>query len=73
MALVHPLVFLPQRVDLEVKQASLYSHTRHSKIAYLVHNDPEHAWSDGAQTLTFDNYRKVVDKCHKIAAVIGRE
>ena len=42
MALVHPLIFLPQRVDLEVKQASLYSHTQHSKIAYLVHNDPEH-------------------------------
>lgn len=42
MALVHPLVFLPQRVDLEVKQASLYSHIWHSKITYLVLNDSEH-------------------------------
>ena len=42
MALVHPLVFLPQRVDLEVKQASLYSHKWHSKITYLVLNESEH-------------------------------
>ena len=38
-----------------------------------VHNDPENAWSDGSQSLKFDNYRSVVEKCHKIAAVIGRE
>lgn len=38
-----------------------------------VHNDPEHAWSDGAQTLNFENFKTVVEKCHKIAAVIGRE
>ena len=38
-----------------------------------VHNDPEHAWSDGPQTLTFENYEKVVRKCHEIAKVIGRE
>ena len=38
-----------------------------------VHNDPEHAWSDGSQTLTFKNYREVVEKAHKIAQVIGRE
>ncbi|MBR3839723.1 MAG: 3-deoxy-7-phosphoheptulonate synthase, partial [Erysipelotrichales bacterium] len=38
-----------------------------------VHNDPEHAWSDGPQTLTFKHYREVVEKAHKIAEVIGRE
>ena len=38
-----------------------------------VHNDPENAWSDGAQSLTFKHYREVVEKCHKIAEVIGRE
>ena len=38
-----------------------------------VHNDPEHAWSDGPQTLTFKHYREVVEKAHKIAQVIGRE
>ena len=38
-----------------------------------VHNDPENAWSDGSQSLKFDNFKKVVEKSHKIAAVIGRE
>lgn len=38
-----------------------------------VHNDPEHALSDGAQTLNFKHYKDVVEKCHKIAEVIGRE
>ena len=38
-----------------------------------VHNDPENALSDGAQTLTFENYKEVVRKCHEIAKVIGRE
>lgn len=38
-----------------------------------VHNDPENAWSDGSQSLKFENFQKVVEKCHKIAAVIGRE
>ncbi len=38
-----------------------------------VHNDPEHAWSDGPQSLTFENYASVVEKAHKIAKVIGRE
>lgn len=37
-----------------------------------VHNDPEHALSDGPQTLTFENFEKVVEKCKKIAEVIGR-
>ncbi|MBE6113710.1 MAG: 3-deoxy-7-phosphoheptulonate synthase [Erysipelotrichaceae bacterium] len=42
-------------------------------IMVEVHNDPEKAWSDGAQTLTFDAYKEMVEKCHKIATVIGRE
>ncbi len=38
-----------------------------------VHNDPEHAWSDGPQSLTFEHYETLVNKCHQIAKVIGRE
>lgn len=34
--------FLRGLIDLEVKQASLYSHIWHSKITYLVLNDSEH-------------------------------
>lgn len=38
-----------------------------------VHGDPEHAFSDGAQSLKPDNFKNVIDKCRKIASVIGRD
>ena len=38
-----------------------------------VHTDPEHAWSDGAQTLKPEKFRQVVDKCRAIAHVVGRD
>ncbi len=38
-----------------------------------VHTDPEHAWSDGAQTLKPEKFRQVIDKCRAIAHVVGRE
>ena len=38
-----------------------------------VHHDPEHAWSDGAQTLTPENFHNLIEKGRKIAKVIGRD
>lgn len=38
-----------------------------------VHNDPPHAWSDGAQCLKPDKFADVIAKCRKVAAAIGRE
>lgn len=38
-----------------------------------VHTDPEHAWSDGAQTLKPEKFRQVVDKCRAVAHVVGRD
>ena len=38
-----------------------------------VHNDPEHAWSDGAESLKVDRFREVLEKGRKIARVIGRD
>ena len=38
-----------------------------------VHNDPEHAWSDGAQSLKPANFRSVIEKGRKISQVIGRD
>lgn len=38
-----------------------------------VHCDPEHAWSDGAQSLKPANFRSVIEKGRKIAQVIGRD
>ena len=38
-----------------------------------VHNDPTHAWSDGAQCLKPDKFAEVIAKCRKVAAAIGRE
>ena len=38
-----------------------------------VHTDPEHAWSDGAQTLKPEKFRQVIEKCRAIADVVGRE
>ena len=38
-----------------------------------VHTDPEHAWSDGAQSLKPEKFRQVIEKCRGIAHVVGRE
>ncbi len=38
-----------------------------------VHHDPENAWSDGAQTLSPENFKQVIEKGRKIAQVIGRD
>lgn len=38
-----------------------------------VHHDPVNAWSDGAQCLTPDNYKTMIDKSRAIAKVIGRD
>ena len=38
-----------------------------------VHDDPQHAWSDGAQCLKPDKFAEVIEKCRKVAAAIGRE
>jgi len=37
-----------------------------------VHHDPDHALSDGAQSLYPDQYRELVDQIRTIANVIGR-
>ena len=38
-----------------------------------VHNDPEHAWSDGAQSLKPAKFAQVVEKCRAVARAVGRE
>lgn len=38
-----------------------------------VHDDPEHAWSDGAQSLKPDRFRAVIEKGRAIARVVGRD
>lgn len=38
-----------------------------------VHNDPQCAWSDGAQCLKPDKFAEMVAKCRKVAAAVGRE
>ena len=38
-----------------------------------VHNDPQNAWSDGAQSLKPDKFRQVIEKCRAIAHVVGRD
>ena len=38
-----------------------------------VHNDPENAWSDGAQSLKPERFAEIIKKGRRIAEVIGRE
>lgn len=38
-----------------------------------VHNQPELAWSDGQQSLKYDNFEELIKKGKKIAKVIGRD
>ena len=37
-----------------------------------VHDDPEHAASDGAQTITPDAFRLMMDQCRRIAEAVDR-
>jgi 3-deoxy-7-phosphoheptulonate synthase len=37
-----------------------------------VHPSPDHAWSDGAQSLTFENFAKMMDMVRAIAPAVGR-
>ena len=38
-----------------------------------VHDDPQRAWSDGAQCLKPEKFAEMVNKCKKVAAAVGRE
>ena len=38
-----------------------------------VHNDPEHAWCDGAQSITPDQFDALMPKLGALAACVGRE
>ncbi len=38
-----------------------------------VHDQPECAWSDGAQSLKPKHFKELINKCSKIANVIGRD
>jgi 3-deoxy-7-phosphoheptulonate synthase len=36
-----------------------------------VHNDPEHALSDGAQSLYFDQFDKLMAQIRLVAPIVG--
>lgn len=38
-----------------------------------VHNNPQCAWSDGAQCVNFEEFKTIVDKARIVAKAIGRE
>lgn len=38
-----------------------------------IHNDPEHALSDGGQSLTLENFRKVMEKGKLVARALDKE
>jgi 3-deoxy-7-phosphoheptulonate synthase len=37
-----------------------------------VHPNPDHALSDGAQSLTFESFRRMMDRVASVAGAIGR-
>ena len=37
-----------------------------------VHPNPDHALSDGAQSLTFDNFNRLMGKVGPIANIVGK-
>lgn len=38
-----------------------------------VHNDPAHALSDGAQSLTYESFSETMDSIRRVAEAVGRE
>jgi 3-deoxy-7-phosphoheptulonate synthase len=41
-------------------------------LAIEVHEDPEKAWSDGAQTLNFKAFKDLMVRCARVAAAVDR-
>ncbi|MDP2726478.1 MAG: 3-deoxy-7-phosphoheptulonate synthase, partial [Dehalococcoidia bacterium] len=41
-------------------------------IMVEVHPNPDHALKDGAQSLTFENFRKLMAQLSPVAASVGR-
>lgn len=42
-------------------------------IMVEVHNDPEHAWSDGDQSITPEQFKNLMEKVKPIAQIVGRK
>lgn len=42
-------------------------------IMIEVHNDPENAWSDGDQSITPEQFGKLMEKVKLIAEIVGRK
>ncbi|MEX0742433.1 MAG: N-acetylneuraminate synthase family protein, partial [Phycisphaeraceae bacterium] len=42
-------------------------------LAIEVHADPKHAWSDGAQTLNFEEFADLMQSLSRIAEAVDRE
>ena len=38
-----------------------------------VHNDPAHAMSDGAQSLTYESFEEMMPQLRKLAQAVGRD
>lgn len=38
-----------------------------------VHNNPQCAWSDGAQCVNFEEFQKIIEKSRVVAKAVGRE
>ena len=38
-----------------------------------VHNDPAHALSDGAQSLTYESFQETMASIRRVAQAVGRE
>lgn len=50
VTVVHPLIFLPQRVDLETQRTSLYDYTRHASHSKLTTFFSVPSFQVGSQT-----------------------
>ena len=38
-----------------------------------VHNDPEHAWCDGAESITPETFDDLMGRLKQLAPIVGRE
>jgi 3-deoxy-7-phosphoheptulonate synthase len=43
------------------------------RLMLEVHPDPARAWSDGAQSLTFERFAKLMEELRLVAQAVGRE
>ena len=72
-ALLIVILFLPKIVTALLFGAMAAIAAGADGIMCEVHNDPEHAWCDGAESITPETFDDLMGRLKQLAPIVGRE